>query len=175
MGGNDMRFMSLKGKAIQATLLDSANSYRAQKEGFNKLASASDYLAQYLNGGICAPQEKLRQAPERIARFMTASLKGYLFFTTRREASINYMMRFLQTKDRDATAAIYDSSVRAVSRDGTADEKALEGVIEDVKKSTGVKKEFHPGDFFDLFLADLADFVLVGTGGTFLHSSCFKQ
>ena len=149
MGGNDMRFMSLKGKAIQATLLDSANSYRAQKEGFNKLASASDYLAHYLNGGICAPQEKLRQAPERIARFMTASLKGYLFFTTRREASINYMMGFLQTKDRDAIAAIYDSSVRAVSRDETADEKALEGVIEDVKKSTGVKKEFHPGDFFD--------------------------
>ncbi len=149
MGGNDMRYMSLKGKAIQATLLDPANSYRAQKEGFNKLASAGDYIAQYLNGGICAPQEKIRQAPERITRFVNAAYKGYLFFTTRREASINTMMGFFKTKDRDAVASIYDSSMRVVSRDGTAEEKVLEGVIEDVKKSTGVKKESRPADFFD--------------------------
>lgn len=149
MGGNDMRFMSLKGKAIQATLLDSANSYRAQKEGFNKLASAAEYITQYLNGGICAAQENIRQAPDRIARFMTASFKGYLVFTTRREASINHMMEFLKSKDRDAVAAIYDSSVRVVSRDGTAEEKVLEGVIEDVKRSTGAKKDFRPADFFD--------------------------
>ena len=37
MGGNDMRFISLKGKVIQATLLDAANSYRAQKDGFYQI------------------------------------------------------------------------------------------------------------------------------------------
>jgi len=58
MGGNDMRFMSLKGKVIQATLLDAANSYRAQKEGFTKLAAASDYVSEYMSGGIVASQEK---------------------------------------------------------------------------------------------------------------------
>jgi len=149
MGGNDMRYMSLKGKAIQATLLDSANSYRAQKEGFNKLASAGDYVAQYLNGGLCTPVDRIRQAPEKIVRFISAGFKGYLFFRTRREASIAYMMDFLKTKDRDAAASIYDSSVKTISRDGSADDKVLEGVIEDVKRSTGVKKEFRPADFFD--------------------------
>ncbi|HTN72413.1 MAG TPA: ABC transporter substrate-binding protein [Methylomirabilota bacterium] len=149
MGGNDMRFMSLKGKAIQATLLDAANSYRAQKEGFNKLAAAGDYITQYLNGGICAPLEKIRQAPERIARFMSASLKGYFFFTGRREASINYMMDLLTSKDRDAVAAIYDSTVRVMSRDGTAEDRVLASLIEDVKKSSGVKKELRSADFFD--------------------------
>jgi hypothetical protein len=59
------------------------------------------------------------------------------------------MMGFLKTKDRDAVASICDSSVKAVSRDGSAEEKVLEGVVEDVKKSTGIKKEFRPGDFFD--------------------------
>src|ERR1041384_5396775 len=99
MGGNDMRYMSLKGKAIQATLLDSANSYRAQKEGFSKLASAAEYVAQYLNGGICVAQDKLRWAPEKVSRFMRAALKGYFFFTARREASINYMLEFFKAKD----------------------------------------------------------------------------
>ena len=149
MGGNDMRFISLKGKAIQATLLDAANSYRAQKEGFTKLALAGDYMSQYFSGGVVTAQEKLRQTPDKVEKFMTAALKGYLFFLNRREASINYMMEFLKTKDRDAVSAIYDSSIKGVSRDGTAEEKVLETVIEDAKRSTGVKKEFRPADFFD--------------------------
>ena len=96
MGGNDMRFISLKGRVIQATLLDAANSYRAQKDGFNKLAAAGDYVSQYMNGGIVAAQEKINQAPSLITRFMTAALKGYLFFTTRREPSINWRNTFSQ-------------------------------------------------------------------------------
>jgi ABC-type nitrate/sulfonate/bicarbonate transport system substrate-binding protein len=149
MGGNDMRYMALKGKAIQATLLDSANSYRAQKEGFTRLASAASYVPQYLNGGVCVALEKIRQAPDRIARFMTAALKGYYFFTGRREPSINYMMDLLKTKDREAVSAIYDASVRVMSRDGTVEEAVLERIVEDVKRSTGVKKEFRTGDLFD--------------------------
>ncbi len=149
MGGNDLRFMSLKGKAIQATLLDAANSYRAQKDGFNKLATAGDYVHQYLNGAIVAPQEKIKREPDKIARFMTAGLKGYVFFSSRRAASINYMMEFLKAKDRDAVAAIYDSSVKVLSRDGTAEEKVLQGVIEDAKKTAGVTRELRSADFFD--------------------------
>ena len=46
MGSNDMRFISLKGKVIQATLFDAANSYRAQKDGFSKLAASGDYISR---------------------------------------------------------------------------------------------------------------------------------
>jgi ABC-type nitrate/sulfonate/bicarbonate transport system substrate-binding protein len=149
MGGNDMRFISLKGKVIQATLLDAANSYRAQKEGFTRLASAGEYVHRYLNGGVVVAHESIKKSPEKIARFITASVKGYVFFTTQREASINYMMELLKAKDRDAVGAIYDASVKTMSRDGTAEEGVLEGLIEDVKKSTGVKREFRTADVFD--------------------------
>jgi len=149
MGGNDMRFISLKGRVIQATLLDAANSYRAQKDGFNKLAAAGDYVSQYMNGGIVASQEKINQAPSMITRFMTAALKGYLFFTTRREPSINYMMQFLKSKDRDAVTAIYDASVKVMTRDGTAEDKVLQAVIDDARRAAGLTKEFRPTDFLD--------------------------
>ncbi len=43
MGGDDVRFMALKGKAIQATLMNPATSIRAQKEGFMRLTSAGEY------------------------------------------------------------------------------------------------------------------------------------
>lgn len=149
MGGNDMRFMSLKGKAIQATLLDAANSYRARKEGFQVLAAAGDYVTNYFNSAVVAPQESIRQSPEKIRRFMTAALKGYLFFINRRDGSVQHMTEILKAKDRDAVAAIYDANVKAVSRDGSADDKVLEAVIEDAKRATGVKKDLRVADLFD--------------------------
>jgi len=149
MGGNDMRFISLKGKVIQATLLDAANSYRAQKEGFSKLAVASDYINEYMSGGIVTSMDRIKQAPDKIARFMTAALKGYLFFTTRREASTNYMMQFLKNKDREAVSAIYDASVKVMTRDGVVEEKILQAVIDDAQRAAGVKKEIRTADYFD--------------------------
>jgi ABC-type nitrate/sulfonate/bicarbonate transport system substrate-binding protein len=149
MGGNDMRFISLKGKVIQATLLDAANSYRAQKEGFNKLAAAGDYVSEYMSGGIVTSVERIKQAPDKIARFMTAALKGYLFFTTRREPSINYMMQFLKTKDREAVSAIYDASVKVMTRDGMVEEKVLQAVVDDAQRAAGVKKDVRTVDYFD--------------------------
>jgi NitT/TauT family transport system substrate-binding protein len=149
MGGNDMRFISLKGKVIQATLLDAANSYRAQKEGFTKLAAASDYVSEYFSGGIVTSVERIKQAPDKIARFMIAAFKGYSFFTTRREASINYMMQFFKSKDRDAISAIYDASVKVMTRDGMVEEKVLQAVIEDAQRAAGVKKEIRTGEYFD--------------------------
>ena len=149
MGGNDMRFISLKGKVIQATLLDAANSYRAQKEGFNKLAAAGDYVSEYMSGGIVTSAERIKQAPDKISRFMTAALKGYLFFTTRREPSINYMMQFLKTKDREAVSAIYDASVKVMTRDGVVEVKVLQAVIDEAQRSASVKKEVRTADYFD--------------------------
>lgn len=164
MGGNDMRYMSLKGKAIQATLLDAANSYRARKEGFQVLAAAGDYVTNYFNSAVVAPQETLRQSPDKVRRFMTAALKGYLFFLNRRDGSVQHMMEILKAKDRDAVAAIYDANVKVVSRDGSADEKMLEAVIEDAKRSTGVKKELRVADLFDFSFLRKAQSQLNGSG-----------
>ena len=102
-----------------------------------------------MSGGIVASQEKIKQSPEMIARFMTAAFKGYLFFTTRREPSINYTLQILKSKDRDAVSAIYDASVKVMTRDGVVEEKVLQAVIEDALRTAGVKKEFRTADFCD--------------------------
>jgi hypothetical protein len=80
---------------------------------------------------------------------MTAALKGYWFFTTRREASINYMMQFLKTKDRESVSAIYDASVKVMTRDGIVEYKVLQAVVDDAQRAAGVKKEVRTADYFD--------------------------
>ncbi len=164
MGGNDLRFLSLKGKAIQATLLDAANSYRARREGFHVLAAAGDYVTNYFNSALVAPQEAIRQSPEKIRRFMTAAVKGYRYFVDRRDGSIQHMMAILKAGDRDAVAAIYDANVKVVSRDGGAEEKVLAGVIEEARRSTGSKKVFRVEDFFDFSFLRKAESQLKASG-----------
>jgi len=149
MGSNEYRLMSLRGRAIQATLLDPANSFRAQKEGFTRLGSASEYVSHYLGGGIVVGDEKVRPSPERIARFLRAALKGHYFFLNRREATIAHMMDFLRTKDREAVAAIYSSSARVLTRDGTVEDRIVRNLIEDMRKTTGVRREIRAGEIFD--------------------------
>ena len=101
-----------------------------------------------MSGGIVTSAERIKQSPDKIARFMTGALKGYLFFTTRREPSINYMMQFLKTKDREAVSAIYDASVKVMTREGIVEEKVLQAVIDEAQRSAGVKKEVRTAELF---------------------------
>jgi hypothetical protein len=62
------------------------------------------------------------------------------------------MMEFLKMKDTGAVAAIYDSSLPVLTRDGTIDEKSAQNLIEDMKKVTGVKRDIRAGEIFDFSL-----------------------
>lgn len=149
MGSNEFRLVSLRGKAIQATLLDPVNSYRAQKDGFTKLASALEYVSSYLGGGIVVGDEKVRPSPDKIARFLRAALKGLQFYRNRREATTAHMMDFLKMKDAEAVGVVYDSSLAVLTRDGTIDEKSAQYLIEEMKKVTGIKRDIRAGEIFD--------------------------
>jgi ABC-type nitrate/sulfonate/bicarbonate transport system substrate-binding protein len=158
MGSNELRLVSLQAKVIRATLLDPVNSYRAQKEGFTKLASASEYVSSYLGGGIVVGDVKVRPSPDKIVKFLHAALKGLKFYRSRREAAIAHMMDFLKLKDREVVAALYDSSLPVITPDGTIELKAAQNLIEDMKKITGVKREIRAADVFDFsFMRKAAD------------------
>ena len=103
--GLSVEFLSIRGEiAIRTT---TAASLRAQKDGFVKLASAGEYV-NTIQGGIATSDEKIKQQPAKIARFLRAGMKGPAFFLAKREASIEYAMDALRLKDRDMAAAIYE-------------------------------------------------------------------
>ena len=72
-----------------------------------------------------------------------------LLFSACHKAPIHYTMQFLESKDCDAVSAIYDASVKVMTRDGAVKEKVLQAVVEDAQRSAGVKKEFRTADYFD--------------------------
>lgn len=149
MGGDEVRFPALQTKSISATLFNTAMSLRAQKEGFSKLANASEY-ANLIEGGLATSQDKIKQGPDKIFRFVRASLKGLNYYVTKREAAIKYMMDNLRMKDRELVTSIYDIQTRLVLKEGFSDDKVLQSMIDDMKRTTKVQRDIKVADIFDL-------------------------
>jgi NitT/TauT family transport system substrate-binding protein len=163
MGGDDVRFPALKGKAIQATLFNAAASIRAQRDGFTKLASASEYVSA-IQGGIAVTDERIKQQPAKIARFMRASLKGLSFFVSKKDATIKYMVDILKIKDREMVASIYEEEAKITVRNGISDDKILQPLIDDMKRTTKSQREMKVSDVFDFSFARKAGEELKASG-----------
>jgi NitT/TauT family transport system substrate-binding protein len=149
MGGDDVRYPALQTKSIQATLFNTALSIKAQKDGFSKLGNASEY-ANLIEGGLATSQDKIKQNPERILRFVRGALKGLNYYVAKREPAIKYMMDTMRMKDRELVSAIYDLLTPLALREGFSDDKALQLMIDDMKKTTKVQRDIKVPDIFDL-------------------------
>jgi NitT/TauT family transport system substrate-binding protein len=149
MGGDNVRLPALQAKAIQATLFNTSMSLQAQKEGFSKLAAASDY-ASVIEGGLAAANDRLKQNPDKVFRFIRASLKGLQFFVAKREAAIKTIMEASRATDRELVNAIYDIWSKLLLRTGYSDDQTLQAMINDMVKVTKVQRDIKVGDVFDL-------------------------
>lgn len=163
MGGDEVRFPALQTKSIHATLFNTSTSIRAQKDGFTKLATASDY-ANLIEGGLATTADRIKQSPEKIFRFVRAALKGLNYFVSKREPAIKYMMDALRLKDHEMAKTIYDIQARLLLREGWSDEKLLQEMIDSMKKATKVQREIKAGDIFDLSFVKKANDELKASG-----------
>jgi len=163
MGADDVRLMALKGRAIQATLLNPTTSIRAQKEGFTRLASAGEYV-NFIQGGIVTTDERIKKNPAKLVRFMRASLKGLRYYLSKREPSINIMMEILRLKDRELAASVYDFDSKIMLAGGVSDETVLQPLIEDMKKTTRVNRQIKVSDVFDFSFVRKANEELKASG-----------
>ena len=163
MGGDEVRFPALQTKSIQATLFSTGMSLKAQKEGFTKLAMAGDY-ANLIEGGLATSNDRIKQSPEKMFRFIRAALKGLHFFIAKREPSIKIMMDALRMNDRELVNAIYDIQSKLVLREGFTDDKVLQSMIDEMKKTTKVQRDIKITDIFDLTFVKKANEELKSSG-----------
>jgi ABC-type nitrate/sulfonate/bicarbonate transport system substrate-binding protein len=138
-------------------------SLQAQKAGFSKLASSADY-ANLIEGGFAASNEKIKQNPEKIFRFIRASLKGIRFFANKREPTIKLMMDNMKISDHELVNAIYDINSKLILRDGYSDDKTLEAMIDTMKRTTKVTRDIKVVDVFDLAFVKRANDELKAAG-----------
>ena len=163
MGGDEVRFPALQTKSIHATLFNTAMSIRAQREGFSKLGTASEY-ANLIEGGLATSSDKIKQNPEKIFRFVRGALKGLIFYVSKREAAIKYMMDTLRMKDQELVSSIYDIVTPLALRAGFSDDKVLQTMIDEMKRTTKVQREIKVPDIFGLSFVKKANDEIKASG-----------
>ena len=163
MGGDEVRFPALQTRSIQATLFNTAMSIKAQKEGFIKLGNASEY-ANLIEGGLATSQDKIQQQPEKIHRFVRGALKGLIFYVSKREAAVKYMMDTLRMKDQELVSSIYDILTPLALRAGYSDDKVLQTMIDEMKRTTKVQRDIKIPDIFYLSFVKKANDEIKASG-----------
>jgi long-subunit fatty acid transport protein len=74
------------------------------------------------------------------------------------------MMDNLRMKDRDMVASIYDIQTRLVLKEGFSDERVLQSMIDDMKRTTKVQRDIKVPDIFELSFVKKANDEIKASG-----------
>ena len=150
VGGQEETVLALRAGRIAAALLSPPRPLVLQREGFNRIAYAGDYMATYPTGGIGVTDDKIKANPAEVLAFVKASLKGLQFARQNRSESMKIIAEYLGVKDPALSEQIFELYLNRLSAGGSADESWMKGAIEFTQKSLGgVDKEVPPGQVFD--------------------------
>jgi ABC-type nitrate/sulfonate/bicarbonate transport system substrate-binding protein len=150
VGAQDETVIALRTGRIAGALLTPPRNFMLQRDGFNRLAYASDYLPTYGNGGIGVTDEKIKTNSAEVLGLVRGTVKG-LQYSLKNGAEMTKMMPdYLGVKDPTLVDQLYDLYLTRQSLDGSVDEPWMRGAIEFTQKTLGgAVKEIPSSQVFD--------------------------
>ncbi len=150
VGGQEETVLALKTGRIAAALLSPPRPLILQREGFNRIAYAGDYMPSYPNGGIGVTEEKIKTDPSEVLAFVKASLRGLQFARQNRLEAMKILSDYFAIKDSALSEQFFELYLSRLPVNGSADEPWMRGAIEFTRNSlSGVTKEVAPSQVFD--------------------------
>jgi NitT/TauT family transport system substrate-binding protein len=150
VGAQAETVIALQTGRIAAALLTPPRNFMLQRDGFNRLAHASDYLPTYGNGGIGVTDEKIKTNPAEVLALVKGTVKGLQYSLKNRAEMIKIMPDYLGVKDPALVDQLYDLYLTHQSVDGSVDDHWMRGAIEFTQKTLGgAAKEVTPSQVFD--------------------------
>ncbi|HEY7164773.1 MAG TPA: ABC transporter substrate-binding protein [Candidatus Binatia bacterium] len=156
IGTPEEMMIALRTRLIAACLLTPPRPLILAREGFNKLAYSGDYLTSYPSGGVGVTEEKIRNNPAEVLGFVRGSLRGLQYYVQNRAESIENISKFLNIKDPQLAAEVYDVHVSRLGGTAYLNDAWMRGAIEFTKKSLGTTKDVAPNQVFDFSFVERA-------------------
>ena len=138
------RFLALTSGAVDASLFIFPLNFRAEEAGFRELVNFVKQDITSLTGSIV-----VRESADAglVEKFVRAAVKGHLYARNSRNGTIPILARTLKIKG-DMAAKIYDAAQPAMVGDGSINEEIQRRVIDDARKSLGMKEAISPDKVF---------------------------
>lgn len=147
IGGTPERYAALRSGSVAATILSMPFSLRAEKEGYRKVAAASDYLRVPANT-LVLRADRLTKHPQQVKRTIRALLKALIFVRQNRHEMVQMVAREF-AMDLETAGKGFDQFLRIVSRDGSIPYDGVQFLIDVARKAQKVEHEIPASQVID--------------------------
>lgn len=152
LGTSGDRYAAIKSGAVTAGTLVAPHNFIAVQNGMKQLASMGQYL-KLVYGGIALSENKLQKDPDEVKRVLRATLKGLIFYRTKKDETQKMIAEEFKVDPKTA-AQMWQATLDGMTQNGTVDEKMMLKLIAPVEKAVKPKKHYGPSDVFDFALLD---------------------
>jgi NitT/TauT family transport system substrate-binding protein len=157
VGGQEDTVLALRAGRIAAALLTPPRPLLLQREGFNRIAYAGDYMPTYPNGGIGVTDEKIKKNSSELLAFVKGSLRGLQYARQNPSDAKKIIGEYFSVKDPALSEELFELYLSRLPLNGSADENWMRGAIEFTRRSlSGIDKEVPTGQVFDFSFVEKA-------------------
>jgi len=151
VGGDVSRVQQLRGKQVDATMINPPLSIMMRKEGFNLLLQAGNYVDVPLTG-LGTTTKKLKEQSEQAKNVLRALYEGLRFVRTNRKETVEIFSRWLKMEPAIA-GETYDLAIKMLSPDGLMSDESVLAAMEIFSDS--------PKELENVSLGNAVDFSLL--------------
>lgn len=147
LGGTPERYAALKTGTVAATVLGAPHNFRAEREGFNKIAAAADYT-QVPTAALSVRADRLAKQPQQIKKTMRAILRAMKHMRDNRTETVTTIVREFGM-DGDSAAKGYDQIVSLMSENGYVPVNGVQFLIDLARQTQKIARPISAGQMID--------------------------
>ncbi len=131
------RIAGILSGAIDSSMMDYGEAFRAKKAGLKFLVNAAD-LHALLAGGLAVNTKKLKEQPDQVRRMLKAMTQALRYMQENPEGTQQVMMSWLKL-DREMAADIYQMAKNNYTKNGMVEESMLNSLVTTMLAEAGIK------------------------------------
>ena len=131
------RIPAIQSGAIDSSMMDYGEAFRAKKLGLKMLVNAAD-LHGLLAGGLAVNIRKLKEQPDQVRRVLKAMVEALQYIQENPEGTQQVMADWLKI-DREMAADIYQMAKNNYTKNGMVEESTLNSLVTTMLAEGGIK------------------------------------
>jgi NitT/TauT family transport system substrate-binding protein len=147
IGAASVRVAAMEAGSVEAAIMPVPWNSRMKQKGFKELVFAGKVISQPLTG-IATSKEKIDRNPGQITRVLRGFIRSLRAVKEQRKEVVDFIARKFQLEPQVAEET-YQVVLQTLSEDGTVSQQALEDLLDQMKKETGVNRKIAVEDIVD--------------------------
>ena len=147
LGGTPERYAALKSGTVAATVLGAPHNFRAERDGFRKIAAAADYI-HVPTSGLTVRSDRIAKQPQQVKKMIRGMLRAMRFMRESRGDTIATIVRQLGMDPESATKG-YEQILSLMSEDGRVEPEGVQFLIDLARQTQKINKPLSAAQMID--------------------------